>query len=271
MTISNQQQWLVDTDIQIHSLIGDKSVVDAVISLKNQHSPCALSAFSKVEFKGNVIQDLCLVVRKIKDSDSIAEAVQRILATGGRKTSRMFALLCQHFEMDFTRPWTQVQGQLMTILDSELFVLWKKFTNGITNILDEFNCSRAKEEPVFQGNVRNTSIPRCRLDNTNCSIRQFFNHHLDELKELNRYLSNIPTGELTSELKVIVDVIEETITQGDFPWHGTTCRRIGDLLIALQSKQCEGLISSNKKEHALMHSSLGYSFIEFPVAKYRLK
>jgi len=78
--------------------------------------------------------------------------------------------------------------------------------------------------------------------------------------------------ELTTELSKIRDILEETISDdGRFPWIGYNCRRVGDLLIGLQSKSGRELLSSNYKEHGVLCGPLGYSFREFPVAAIRSK
>jgi hypothetical protein len=75
----------------------------------------------------------------------------------------------------------------------------------------------------------------------------------------------------TEELERIHAVIKSTRSSGRYPWQGRTCRRVGDLLIGLQSKAGRGLISSNKAEHTALSGGADYDFREFPVATFRAK
>jgi hypothetical protein len=263
---------MIDTDIQIHSLIGDANVSKAADTFKKDHQPCALSAFSLVEFKGNCIQDLILLARKVKDSATMSEAFSRVLATGGRKTARMLAFLVKQIEIDFPiTSWKRLQGHLLTNLDSQIFIIWKKITEDVDEIRNEFQCQRAFEAPYAKDSIIYASIPLCAPSNTSCLIDEFMLKNKEILAVLKSGLELLSPGDITKELDTILSLVSDFLGKGTFPWHGRTCRKIGDLLIALQSKNCIGLISSNKKEHSVMNKYLGYSFKEFPVSSYRLK
>jgi hypothetical protein len=94
--------------------------------------------------------------------------------------------------------------------------------------------------------------------------------HTDNLKTLLEALASINPAEVTKELNRIREVAAKSV-KNTYPWEGTTCRSVGDLLIALQSKSGKVLISSNYKEHAQMCAPLGYKFKEFPVSSIRSK
>jgi hypothetical protein len=95
--------------------------------------------------------------------------------------------------------------------------------------------------------------------------------HIDDLKRLFETLTTLNTKLMTQELRRIRDVAAAETVKNKYPWRGTTCRLIGDLLIGLQSKSAKALISSNYKEHAQMCTALGYVFKEFPISSIRSK
>ena len=43
-----------------------------------------------------------------------------------------------------------------------------------------------------------------------------------------------------------------------FPWQGTTCRKVGDLLIALHVRDRRGVLTSNGKDHGPIAEGLGH-------------
>ncbi|MFH0899703.1 MAG: hypothetical protein V2A73_03645 [Pseudomonadota bacterium] len=114
-------------------------------------------------------------------------------------------------------------------------------------------------------------MPECRAENSGCRIAAFVAGFSKELAALDVTLAGLTCTQRTKELATIADVVRATIRDGRFPWEGTTCRRVGDLLIGLQSKVTSGLVSSNRKEHGQLAGPLGYAFNEFPVAEIRLK
>jgi len=91
-----------------------------------------------------------------------------------------------------------------------------------------------------------------------------------ELSNLMNHIDNLSPTIRTDELKRIRDVAEKTIKSG-FPWEERICRKVGDLLIGLQSKAGTKLISSNYKEHGQLHIPLGYGFEHFNVVQIRTK
>ncbi len=84
-------------------------------------------------------------------------------------------------------------------------------------------------------------------------------------------LNSLNPEKKTKELAKIKRVVEETLQNDQFPWRGWNCRKVGDLLIGLQSKAAQELLSSNYKEHRILCAPLNYNFREFPITKIRSK
>lgn len=66
-------------------------------------------------------------------------------------------------------------------------------------------------------------------------------------------------------------ISEQTIKNNKFPWESGACRKVGDLLIGLQSLEGRELLSSNYKEHSPLSQIIGYKYREFPIAAIRSK
>jgi hypothetical protein len=131
-------------------------------------------------------------------------------------------------------------------------------------------CTRAAEPPRDDGEQWSAVIPHCTKANTTCIVENYMKTYIEELKRLLEALNSLDPTVMTQELRRIKNVTAETIKKR-YPWEGTTCRSVGDLLIALQSKSGKTLISSNYKEHSQMSTPLGYTFKEFPVSTIRSK
>lgn len=270
--MNNGNYNFLDTDLHIHRLDFDPSVRAAAEAVFTTNHPTAISAFSLVELKGNYIQNLILLHRKISDADSFEKAVAKIRNTGGRRSNLMLAQLMNllggtEYQIN---PWSEARRQLVTYLDAQIEVGWEEFRWSIDRIFDDFKCTRAAEPPTDDGERWSASIPHCTEANTKCIVVNYMKIYVDDLKRLVDTLSLLDPTLMTQELRRIRDVAKETI-QKTYPWKGTTCRSVGDLLIALQSKVGNVLISSNYKEHAQMCTALGYTFKEFPVSSIRSK
>lgn len=270
--MNDDNYTFLDTDLLIHKLDFDPSVRTAAGAVSETNRPTAISAFSFVEIKGNYIQCLILLHRKISDADSFQRAAAKVRNTGGRRCYLMLAQLINllggiHYLIN---PWPEARRQLLTHLDAQIAVSWEEFRSSIDKIFDDFECTRATEPPTDDGDRWSAVVPQCTKANTRCTAVSYIARHIDNLKRLLEALSSLNPADITEELRRIRKVATETI-RNIYPWEGTTCRSVGDLLIGLQSKSGKVLISSNYKEHAQMCTPLGYKFKEFPVSSIRSK
>jgi hypothetical protein len=269
MKISETGYWLFDTDVQIHRISGDPNVVAHAENLRTALAPVAAAAFSKLEFKGNYIQDLVLLARKVRDSSSISEALHRIVVSSDRARGLMIVQLAKLIELDLTRPWPEVQGILLTNLDSQVLISWRAFSEKVDMIYDPINCTRASESPAIVNDKWKVSIPLCTDKNTRCHIVEFFNSYKDELSNLATHLDSLTT--CTDELEKIKKALVSIPRSGRLEWQTTPCRRLGDLIIGLHALSCKGLLSCNGREHSSLSEGLGYTFQQFPLASIRMK
>ena len=268
-----QVHTFFDTDLHIHRLSPDPAVQKAAQTEFDTSHPTAMSAFSLVELKGNYISCLILLHRKVSNSASLKEAYSRVSNSGGRRSALMLAQLINYLGgTNFPiNPWNEARSYILTHLDAQIEASWDEFRKSVDLIANDFNCTRAREEPRDDGKQWVATIARCRQGNTNCKIVKFMKQYMGELKQLIDYLNRLDVGDVSSELNRIKELSEITINTEKFPWIGTNCRKVGDLLIGLQSKSGMELLSSNYKEHGKMHKPLGYNFRRFPVAEIRLK
>lgn len=262
-----------DTDMFIHKLSIDPPVRISAQKEFIENRPSAMSEFSIVEFKGNYIACLILLRRKICDSASVETACSRIQNSGGRRAKLMLAQLFKWLGgFDFPiKPWEKAQNMLLTHLDAQIEIVWETFLNSVDRIERQFNCTRATEEPQDNNGEWTATIPKCRRNNANCKIKKFLINFLSEIKILSSELEKLSPEKKTKELEKIHKISKQLIEHDKFSWEGSTCRQIGDLLIALESKTGIGLLSSNYKEHSILSKSLDYNFIQFEVAKIRSK
>ncbi len=179
--------WLFDTDMLLHSLSLDLTVREAVENTRAENAPIGVSAFSQVELKGNYIQDLLLLRRKVNDSDSLPNCVARILVTGGRRLARMFAQLAQLMSEADLAPgnWIALKCKLVLLLDGQLPFVWDSVATSLGEIVDDFECDRAAEPPEVVGQDWTAIIPECGTHNTTCSIVAFFDSHAKSLRKEN--------------------------------------------------------------------------------------
>lgn len=258
----------IDTDIFIHRLDYDPSLKSAAQNIFDNNHITAMSSFSLVELKGNYINDLILLHRKVFESDSFLIAHAKIRKTGGRKSELMLAMLIKWMGQFSPHPWNEKRREILSYLDGQISTSWESFQMTADSIFDDFKCSRAAEEPKDDGEKWTATIPNCHKDNTKCTIVAFMKIYNQELKSLIDHITNLNPLYQTPELIKIKNIAKQTI-DSTFPWEGRTCRGVADLLIGLQSKAGYKLISSNYKEHGQLHIPLNYSFEHFDVVKER--
>ncbi|MBU4446324.1 hypothetical protein KJ656_14790 [bacterium] len=267
-----QDCTLFDTDLQIHRLSNDPNVRSAAKKEFAESRPSAMSIFSMLELKGNYIQSLILLHRKISNSDSLEIAFARIQNSGGRKSGLMLSQLLNvlggiNFKI---KPWSEAKNQLITILDSQIEGSRGVFKRSVDTVLNDFKCTRAEEAPYDNNGKWNAPIHRCSESNTHCNVENFLKKYFDELAKLVHTITHLSEdNSKTKELDQMLNVSKRILEGRPFLKENWTCRKIGDLLIGLQSKVVSELISSNYKEHSILSTSLGYSFREFPIVKIR--
>jgi hypothetical protein len=237
-----------DTDMFIHMRDFDPSIRTAAENAFDQNHPSSISAFSLVELKGNYIQDLILLHRKVSDADCFERACARIRNSGGRRSYLMFAMLISWMKDFSPHPWNMARRGLLTYIESQLAITWQDIIQSVDRVFNDMSCTRAKEVPEDDDGTWKVSIPHCRQNNTDCNIVAFMKSFDSELRSLLAALNTLSSTVMTRELYKIKDIVKQTIA-GEYPWEGQTCRQVGDLLIGLQSKSGNKLISSNAKEH----------------------
>jgi len=168
-------------------------------------------------------------------------------------------------------PWVEAKQELLTYIDAQIAASWDEFNNIADYVADEFQCTRATEAPDDDGEGWAVSIPHCKRVNTKCSIEKFVDGFRAELERLVSELSALDESMLTDELRRILAVASKTIKSGRFPFEGRTCRSVADLIIGLQSVLHKALVSSNYKEHQVLHKVLNYTFLNFPISEIRSK
>ncbi len=270
--MNDHSYTFLDTDLHIHRLDFDPAVKIAAEAVFENNRPTAISSFSLLELKGNYIQCLILLHRKISDAESFERAVAKVRNTGGRRCFLMWAQLINliggsNYSIN---PWPEAQRQLITYLDAQIAVSWEEFRTGVDKVFDGFECTRATEPPTDDGERWSAVVPRCTKVNTRCSVVGYIAQHIDNVKRLLKDLASLNPADLTKELRRIRDVAAKSV-ENTYPWEGTICRSVGDLLIGLQSRSGKALISSNYKEHTQICTPLGYTLKEFPISNIRSK
>ena len=270
--IQGADAWLFDTDMQIHRLGLDAQVRAAVAKKRAERAPVAVSAYSLLEFKGNYIACLILLRRKVVDSSNLKQVFGRVQATGGRKAALMIAQLVHtlaDLNVTFQAVWAPAQGLMVTHIDAEIASTWQWFKSSVDTFVDDLNCTRAAEAPFVKRGDWINDRPDCHKDNTNCRVVQLMRDNEARLRSVVAALKGLQPR--TKELDKILSVLERTLVKMEFPWEGTTCKSVGDLLIGLHAPPRQGLATSNRAEHALMAAPMGYAVDILPIGGTRLK
>ena len=261
-----------DTDMQIHRLCEEPVVAGAAEELRASRRPVRVVAFSKVEFKGAYIQRLALLQNKVRDSDSLQELFARVKNTGGRGAQMMLAQLIRCIGRHLLDPpWSSAKAELLTHLDAQVRESWVWFSSSVDGEVDDALCTRATEPPKRVGSGWDVQIPECRKKNTRCKVNAFMVAEKEAIQRVLDVLAGLPAEEMTDELRRIRREAADVHSTGSYKWEGTTCRRVGDLLVALHARGARLLVTSNHREHTHLARAVGYPLEVFQYAQLRLK
>jgi len=271
--IDQKAATLFDTDMHIHRISCDRNVRHAAEQEFLSSKPSAICSFSLLELKGNYIQDLILLRNKTGASDDFESMASRIMNSGGRRCMLMLSQLIRIIGKDVlpVYDWDKTQNILLTHIDAQIAISWNEFKGSVDEVVDLFNCTRAKEEPSLLKNSWKASIPRCNINNCQCTINSNIISRLPLLKQYLTFYEGLESSSKTNELDTIADIISKTVYANKFPWTEGACRKVGDLLIALHAIDFKEFLSSNYKEHSQLSKALNYEFRKFDVASIRLK
>jgi len=274
MTAPTKDITLFDTDMFLNHASPDEKIKSASATYFLENQPTGICSFSLVELKGNYLQDLALLYKKLSTSDNFKEAVVKVQNTGGRKATLMLGQLIEcvggiNYQIN---PWAEAKRELLSLVDSQIASSLDEFREMADFFLDDLHCDRARELPEDEEGTWKVSIPHCKKNNTNCKIQHFMNEYFEQLKKLVFNLSNSgKSSEFSTEIRKMLSVAQETLQKHYFPYEGRTCRAVGDLIIGLHGIKTRALISSNYKEHDILCESLDYKFFKFPVSSIRSK
>jgi hypothetical protein len=122
-------------------------------------------------------------------------------------------------------------------------------------------CVRALEEPKRLSNQKiDMAIPQCRRSSAECNLCNFFSDNKDSflaIKEAIRKLGDDASDELQTASKLIEDAEKNPESICD----SRVCRKLGDILIAIDGAKLACFAANNDKEWVLLSKVLGKRLI----------
>ena len=159
-------------------------------------------------------------------------------------------------------PLAVVLVKLKSHLAAAITGAWACWDRSVTHHFDGLCCVRAKEELVrCKANGRfDVCIPVCRPGKAGCQIEEFFTRHIGSFQKVASAIEKL--GQSASvELKTAHDFIRQAEIRPDVLRDSKVCRRIGDILIAIDGDDMGTFIANNDKEWIPLAEALGKALV----------
>ena len=263
---------LVDTSIQIERLKTTDAAGRAE-KLVRSFAFSATSSFALLEFKGSWLQDLVLLHRYASESETLADVQDKVnklasVRQSYRRVQRLLAQIAGFLRLEDPNTTLAVAVvKLRAHLATSISGSWQRWNRSVTHHFDGTGCVRAKEALVrSQANGRfDVCVPDCKPGKVECQIEQFFAQHMCMFRRIAEAIEKLGQS-ASAELKAARGFIRQAEKKPDVLHDSRICRKIGDILIAVDGERMGTFIANNDNEWVPIARALGKALVN-PVNK----
>lgn len=267
----------IDTSIQIERCKAKRKA--KIINSTLRHFPfTSTSSYAKYEFKSAWLRDLGYLygVTQKAEVNRIEELYGHINdKLGAHPASRNRLSRCLQgiesflskvpgsisYEASFVRLQSQIRYAILGA-----YTWWNRST---THEYSGTGCVRAFEEPKqYAGAKIDVSIPQCRRNRINCAMHKFFLENKPLFIAIGAEIGKLG-GDASKELQEAKKVIRDTERNPEYLCDDRVCRKLGDVLIAIDGLNMQCFAANNDKEWVLLAKVLGKELIN-PVREAKL-
>jgi hypothetical protein len=256
----------IDTSIQIERCKAPKKAKVVEESLKAFRFK-STSSYAKYEFKNAWLRDLAylyIASQKVGRLEDLLGYISDRLGAHPANRSRVSRCL-QAVE----RFLSQVPGSISyeaslarvrSLLRNAILGAYPWWDSSITHEYNGTGCVRAYEQPKeLSGGKIDVSVPLCRQNNIKCIIHQFFERNKEHFLAIKQAIEK--GSNVSDKLKRTKEIIEEAQKNPRHLCDDGVCRRLGDVLIAVDGLNMDCFAANNDKEWMLLADVLGKELI----------
>jgi hypothetical protein len=226
------------------------------------------SSYAKFEFKCAWLRDLAYLYscsQKVNRLEELLGYVNDKLNAHPANRSRVSRCL-QGIESFLSKVPAEISYaasmiRLRSHIHNAILGAYAWWESSITHEYNGTTCLRASEQPrELSGGKIDVSVPRCSRDDIKCTIQRFFEQNKQHFIAIGlaiKELGNNTSEELQEAKKIIEDVEKNPGSLCD----DSVCRRLGDVLIAVDGLNMDCFAANNDKEWMLLADVLGKELI----------
>lgn len=261
----------LDTSIQIARFFHSPQTKQKIQERVDTYTICATSLVVRQEFKRRIMREaryLLSLFHRWKSFLMVRRWVDSVLPTQhNRKRNICLALLDTIGEIDGEKESdADTTDRAVSMLELLLEFGMQDFDDSVDHIFAESGCHCAREPVrVYRNGKVDLGIEKCSRTEGQCGITEFLQGNVEILETIRQALAVTTPAKLSNELRMCNEFIAHCLTHPDDVEKRDPCTKVGDLLIALESRSIDTFYTLNETESQFFCPILHQHLIVRPV------
>ena len=249
----------IDTSLQIERCKAPKKA-NVVEGALRDFGFKSTSSFAKLEFKGAWLQDLAFLYKASQSVERLEELLSYVddhLGANIKTHNRLKRCIQSIIKSLSTVKGIPYEAVLVRVRNHILNMIVGAYAWWESSVDHEFNgtaCVRASEKPTLRGGKIDVSIPQCKPEEIKCRIIEFFENYKTYFINIKLSISRLEKP--SDQLVEAKDIIENAEKNPKYLCGKGRCRKLGDVLIAIDGLKMDYFAANNDKEWILLSEVL---------------
>lgn len=245
----------LETTIQIERFSADTNKKEKIDKAISRFKRILSSTYVKMEYKRRFIQDMVYLYNEaLLGAKTFADVWYRIDKLRSdyhnRKIKGIIASFFRFFSDIKDEELLGPSGKALLekailYFRSSIEVAWESFSLEIHEIINETECYNAKTGPSLTGEKFYNRSIRCKKENINCKIVDFFIENREFFIKIYEKLSQMDN--LDNEQQKVMNILEKALKHPQIMADQKNCWNCGDAIIAVESPADAVLFTTNMK------------------------
>jgi hypothetical protein len=257
----NNKAIFLDTSIQIARFFQGSDIKKVIENRISKFETPTTSLIVKQEFKRRVLREaiyLLSTFERFKSYSKVRRWVEDNLPSQqARKRTICLNLLSTIGEIDGVKETDEeISKRSIVYLRALIKYGLEDFEQSVKNYIQASNCACGKAPVIYRNIGLNIGVEKCSKINGECGIKIFLLENIDQLKRIANKIETILSSGRTDKLSRTLLFINSFLENPDEVEKLNPCTIVGDLLIALESKNIFNFYTLNGKESKTLCSCL---------------
>jgi hypothetical protein len=259
----------LDTSIHIARFFQGPDIKEKIDTRIKEYSKCVSSLVVKHEFKRRVLKEalyLLTTFERFQSYQKVRRWIEDNLpAQQGRKRNICLNLLSTIGEIDGENETDiEISERAVVYLRALLKYGISTFENSIDEIITDSQCACAKQVIIYRKDEPSFGLEKCSKISTECGVLAFLTSSTELMLSIKQEIESLEVSTRSEELKRILQFIVVATEDPASIRKFDPCLTVGDLLIAIESKNIKTFYTLNEKESRTICKSLKQRLIIRP-------